>query len=42
MIKEQSAWLAHCIDDFDALVELLNELADRFEYGCSFNSKKEA
>ncbi|MGJ0428983.1 IS4 family transposase [Methylobacter sp.] len=40
MIKEQSARLAHCIDDFDVLVELLEELADRFEQGCSLNARK--
>jgi hypothetical protein len=40
MIKEQSARLAHCIGDFDALVELLKELADRFEQGCSLNARK--
>jgi hypothetical protein len=40
MIKEPSARLAHCIDDFDALVELLKELADRFEYGCSLNARR--
>ena len=40
MIKEQSACLANCIDDFDSLVQVLKELAKRFEYGCALNKRK--
>jgi hypothetical protein len=40
MIKEQSACLASCIEDFDALNRMLKELAGRFKYGCALNSRK--
>lgn len=40
MVREQSARLSSCINDFAALVELLKELAERFEYGCSMNPRK--
>ena len=40
IIREQSARLAQCINDFDQLVLLLEELAERFEYGCSLNRRK--
>ncbi len=40
MIKEQSARLACCIDDLPALVRLLEELAGRFQHGCSLNTRK--
>ena len=40
MIREQSARLAVCMNDFDQLVSLLEELAERFEYGCSLNRRK--
>ncbi|MGZ8237071.1 MAG: IS4 family transposase [Methylobacter sp.] len=40
MIREQSARLAACINDFGTLVDLLKEWADRFKYGCSQNPRK--
>jgi hypothetical protein len=40
MIREQSARMAACINDFKVLTELLKELAERFTYGCSLNSRK--
>ncbi len=40
MVREQSARMAGCINDFKALTELLKELAQRFTYGCSLNSRK--
>jgi hypothetical protein len=40
MVREQSARLAACINDLDALTDLLKELADRFHYGCSLNTRK--
>jgi hypothetical protein len=40
MIKEQSARLACCVDDPDALTRLLKELAERFQRGCSLNPRK--
>lgn len=40
MIREQSARLAMCMNDFYLLVPLLEELAERFEYGCSLNRRK--
>jgi hypothetical protein len=40
MIKEQSARLACCIDDSVALIHLLKELAERFQHGCSLNTRK--
>lgn len=41
IIREQSARLSICLNDSVALVEL-NELAERFGYGCSMNSRKKA
>lgn len=40
MVREQSPRLASCINDLEALTELLKELAGRFTYGCSLNSRK--
>lgn len=40
MIKEQSAYLASCVEDFHALKRVLEELAERFRYGCALNSRK--
>ena len=40
MIREQSARLAECMNDFGRLVLLLKELAKRFEFGCSLNRRK--
>lgn len=40
MIREQSARLADAMNDFDTLVLLLEELAKRFEIGCSLNRRK--
>jgi hypothetical protein len=40
MLREQSARLACCIDDPAGLVRLLEELAMRFEHGCSLNTRK--
>jgi hypothetical protein len=40
MIKEQSACLASCIYNFDSLVSVLKDLAERFEYGCKLNTRK--
>lgn len=40
MVREQSARLASCINDLEALTELLKEWADRFNYGCSLNTRK--
>jgi len=40
MIKEQSARLACCLDDSVALTQLLKELAERFQRGCSLNARK--
>jgi hypothetical protein len=40
MLKEQSARLAACINDPAALVQLLKELAERFQHGCSVNKRK--
>jgi hypothetical protein len=40
MIREQSVRIAGCINDREALTELLKELAERFTYGCSLNSRK--
>ena len=40
MVREQSARLASYINDLDALTGLLKELADRFNYGCSLNTRK--
>jgi Transposase DDE domain len=40
LVREQSARLASSINDFAALVELLKELAERFDYGCSMNPRK--
>jgi len=40
MVREQSARLAACINDLDSLTGLLKELADRFNYGCSLNTRK--
>ncbi len=39
-VREQSARLAACINDLDSLTGLLKELADRFNYGCSLNTRK--
>lgn len=40
MIKEQSARLAACMEDLEALTALLKELAERFKQGCSLNPRK--
>jgi hypothetical protein len=40
MIREQSARLAHCVNDSTALTNLLMELRERFKYGCSLNPRK--
>lgn len=40
MVREQSARLASCINDLEALTELLKEWADRFNHGCSLNTRK--
>jgi len=40
MVREQSTRLAACINDLAALTELVKELADRFLYGCSLNTRK--
>ena len=40
MIREQSARLADAMNDFDKLVLLLKEFAERFEIGCSLNRRK--
>ncbi len=40
MLREQSARLAYCLDDHGALVSLLQELAERFDYGCAVNPRK--
>ncbi len=40
MIREQSARLAACFNDFEALVAVLDDLAHRFEIGCRMNSRK--
>ena len=40
MIKEQSSCFAKCINDLEALANFLKDLADRFNYGCSMNKRK--
>jgi hypothetical protein len=40
MLREQSARLACCMNDFAALVQLLKELAERFQHGCALNPRK--
>ena len=40
MLREQSPRLAACLDNREALIALLNEFVERFEYGCSLNSRK--
>lgn len=40
MIREQSARLALCLNDLNALTAVLEEISQRFEYGCSLNSRK--
>ncbi len=40
MIREQSARLAACFNDFEALVAVLDDLAQRCEVGCRMNSRK--
>ena len=40
MLREQSPRLDACLDNREVLLELLNEFAERFEYGCSSNSRK--
>jgi hypothetical protein len=40
MLKEQSPRLACCLDDSAALIQLLRELAERFQRGCSLNPRK--
>ena len=40
MLREQSPRLAACLDNREALLALLNEFVERFEYGCSLNSRK--
>jgi hypothetical protein len=40
MIKEQSARLASAMTDLDALIAVLKDISERFEYGCSLNSRK--
>lgn len=40
LLKEQAAHLAHCLNDLDALTSFLQELTERFRYGCSLNSRK--
>ena len=40
MIKEQAARLAACINDINALTQLLCEFAERFQVGCRQNTRK--
>jgi hypothetical protein len=40
MIREQSSFLAHAIHDFHFLISVLNDLSQRFLYGCSLNRRK--
>lgn len=40
MIREQSARLSACINNLTALIQFLEELAERFAYGCSMNPRK--
>jgi hypothetical protein len=40
LLREQSPRLAACLDNREALLELLNEFTERFEYGCSLNPRK--
>ena len=40
MIKEQTERLANCLNDVNALMAFLKELAERFNYSCSLNSRK--
>jgi len=40
MIKEQAARLAACINNIDALTQLLHEFTERFQIGCRQNTRK--
>lgn len=40
MLREQSPRLAVCLDNREALLVLLNEFTERFEFGCSLNPRK--
>jgi hypothetical protein len=40
MIKEQAARLAACINDVNALTQLLREFTERFQIGCRQNPRK--
>jgi hypothetical protein len=40
MIKEQTERLANCLNDVNALMAFLKELAERFNYSCSLNARK--
>jgi hypothetical protein len=40
MIKEQAARLAACINDINALTQLLREFTERFQLGCRQNTRK--
>jgi hypothetical protein len=40
MLKGQAERLAHSLGDRDALIALLEELAERFQYGCTLNRRK--
>ena len=40
MIREQSAHLAHVINDYKQLILTLKDISQRFLYGCSVNRRK--
>lgn len=40
LIKEQAARLAACINDIDALAQLLSAFTERFQIGCRQNTQK--
>ena len=40
MIREQSAYLAYIIDDYEQLILVLKDISLRFSYGCSLNKRR--
>lgn len=40
MIREQSAHLAHVVNDYEQLVSTLKDISQRFSYGCSNNKRR--
>jgi len=40
MIREQSAHLAHVVNNYEQLILTLKDISHRFSYDCSLNKQK--